>query len=159
MNAQHDLLEWIKEHKVCWELVPYYVFTSEGKIQVGFELDLYAQIDAQIRTNPGSTASEQIFEKLAHVARLSFPQDRRPTRYDIQVFDASFHYRKETKLKPEIQLTLLITHRQDFFHTVDECERRCAGEIEEHLKGLGVQRKIWTQRTSPNIPDCKSDVV
>ena len=148
MRTQTDLIEWIQQHKVCWELVPYYAIGRAGKIQVGFELDLFAQFESGAKPNPGCKQCEEVFHNLAEIGRLALPTDFRPTRYDFQQFDASFHLRTETKLKPEIQLTILIIHREGFFNPVDECERKCATEIQQRLKNMGVQRKVWSQRTA-----------
>ena len=43
MNAPTDLTKWIQEHKVCWDLLPYYAVDGGPRIQIGFELDLFAQ--------------------------------------------------------------------------------------------------------------------
>ncbi len=145
MTTQNDLNEWIREHKVCWELFPYYALGRGGRIQIGFELDLYAQHLPWVKTNPGCKECEEVFKKLEEIARLALPTEFRPTRYDIQPFDASFHIRPETKLKQEVQLTMLIIHREGYFDPLDECERRCAAEIQQHLKNLGVQSKVWSQ--------------
>ncbi len=146
MSTHTELHEWIKEHKVCWELFPYKPMGIDGRIQVGFELDLYAQHLPSTNANPGCKECEKVFKQLEQIAHLALPAEFRPTRCEIQQFDASFHLRPETKLKPEIQLTILIVHREGFFHPVDECERKCADEIQKHLKSIGVQRKVWSKK-------------
>ncbi len=79
------------------------------------------------------------------ITELVLPKDLRPTRYDIEQFDASFHFRPETKLKTDIRLTVLIVHRKGFFDPVDQCELRCSKEIQQNLKTIGVQRKVWSE--------------
>lgn len=144
MNTSKQFKEWIQKHKVCWEMLPYCSLTSEGKKQIGFELDLYAQFEDGVMANPGCSLCDQIFAKLRDIARLVLPKEHRPTRYDIQVFDAAFHYRPETNLKPEVQLTVLIVHRQNYLGPVDACESKCAREIQEGLRAAGVPRKVWS---------------
>ncbi len=148
MNTPTDFTKWIQEHKVCWELFPYYAMDNGERIQIGFELDLYAQHLPSVVADPGCKECEVVYKNLEQIARLALPTEFRPTKYDIQQFDASFHLRPETKLKPEIQVTILILHREGFFDPVDECERKCTDEIQKNLKNIGVQRKVWSQRTA-----------
>jgi hypothetical protein len=149
MNAPTDLTEWIQKHKVCWDLLPYYAVDGGPRIQIGFELDLFAQHLPSVVANPGCKECENVYKNLAQIARKALPTEFRPTKYEIQQFDASFHIRRETNLKTEIQVTVLIIHREGLFDPVNECERKCADEIEKHLKNMGVQRKVWLQRTAP----------
>lgn len=150
MESQSDLAEWIREHKVCWESLPHYEKGSDGKIQVGFEVYIYAQHPSSIKANPGCVKCVEVFKKLEHIARMVLPTEHRSARYEIQQFDASFHIRPEMKLKPEIQLAIFIIHREGYFDPVDDCERKCASEIQKHLKDLGIPRKVWSERTTQN---------
>jgi len=138
-----DIRQWIREHKVCWELSPYLIMKDDIKIQVGFELHLLAQHIPGENANPGCAKCQEIFVILQRLARIVLPKEIRPTQYEITSFDGSFHLRRENRMKEEVQLTLLITHRNGFFNPVDDCEQRCAGEIEKNLKDLGAQHGIW----------------
>ena len=146
MTAQNDLKEWVREHKVCWELLPYFEYNQSKKIQVGFELDLYAQHLPEVKADPGCMECQELFKKLQQIARLALPTEFRPTRYEIGPFDASFHIRRETNMKSEVQLRMLIIHREDLFNPVDDCERKCSAEIQQKLKDLGVQSRVWLTR-------------
>ena len=149
--SEPDLKEWIRQHKVCSELLPYFEMHESKKVQVGFELHLYAQHSPGVMANPGCKECQEVYKHLQQIARLALPQEFRPTRYEIEPFDASFHIRKETKMKSEVQLTMLIIHREGFFNPVDDCERRCLAEIQQKLKEIGVQSKIWLERRAQGI--------
>ena len=144
--SESDLKEWIRQHKVCSELLPYYEMNAGRKVQVGFELHLYAQHAPGVKANPGCSECQEVYKHLQQVAQLALPQEFRPTRYEVEAFDASFHIRRETNMKSEVQLSMLIIHREDFFNPVDDCERRCSAEIQQKLNELGVQPRVWLAR-------------
>ena len=75
----------------------------------------------------------------------AFPKEHRSTKYEVEPFDASFHLRAESEWAPEVQLTVHIVHREGYLRPLDECEKRCADEIQKALRGLGVQPKSWPQ--------------
>jgi len=44
----------------------------------------------------------------------------------------------------EVQLTAHIVHRDGYLRPLDECEKRCAEEIQLALRGLCVQPRTWS---------------
>lgn len=60
--------------------------------------------------------------------------------------------RAESAWKPEVQLTVHIVHREGYLSPLDECEKRCAEEIQTALRGLGVQPKSWSESLSAARP-------
>jgi len=145
MKPNPEITKWITEHKVCWELFPYFILVGDQTVEVGFELYLYAQHADSVRADPGCNECRKLYDRLQELAVLTLPQEHRPTRYEIEPFDSSFHIRPETKLKTEVQLKMLIIHREDFLRPVDNCERKCVKEIQQNLAALGVQPRIWSQ--------------
>ena len=75
----------------------------------------------------------------------AFPRDERPTRYEIEPFDVSFHLRSESAWTPEVQLAVHIIHGERYLRPVDDCDRRCAAEIQANLRRLGVQPQRWSE--------------
>lgn len=146
MSEMTTLKEWIQEHKVCWELLPYYMMSEGKKVQIGYELYLYAQHALNVKADPGCALCQKIFGELQQIAHLALPKEFRPTTFQIVPFDAAFHLRPETRMKNEVQLVLQIVHREGFFNQVDDCERRCSQEIENNLRELGVRSKAWPAR-------------
>jgi hypothetical protein len=119
---------------------------KDGKrVQVGFELHLFAQHEPEVKADPGCIKCQEVYAILREIARISMPRETRPTRYDIGVFDASFHLRPENNLKTEVQLTILIVHRSDFLEPVNHCEKKCIREIEENLRSLGIKQRVWSE--------------
>ena len=145
MKTQNsELQSWIREHKVCWELLPHWMSDRGNRVQVGFELNLFAQHGPSVLASPGCPKCQDLFRVLQQIAQAALPTENRPTRYEICPFDSSFHLRPETRMKNEVQLTLLLIHRENVLDPVDDCEHKCATEIEERLKELGAQRRVWS---------------
>jgi hypothetical protein len=112
---------------------------------VGFELRLFGQHGSGAHPSPGCAECVALHDKLRSIALAAFPKEHRPTRYDVEPFDASFHLRPETEWTPEVQLTVHIVHREGYLRPVDECEKRCSQEIQEALRVLGVQARAWSK--------------
>lgn len=151
MTQETPLIEWIAEHKVCWELLPYHVMSGGRRTQVGYELYLYAQHSTSVKADPGCIECQKVYTKLQQIAHLALPKEFRPTTYHIMPFDGAFHMRTETRMKYEVQLTLQIIHREGFLNQVDECERKCADEIERNLREMGARVKAWPDRLYPMV--------
>jgi len=138
--ANIDLTKWIYEHKVCWELSPYFAIVAEDrKEQIGFELDLFAQHSDRTDINPGCRKCEELYAGLQHIAISVLPHEKRPTAYEIEPFDAAFHLRLETKMKTEVQLKIVIRHHSDVLRPLDECEQKCCREIRLNLERLAFR--------------------
>lgn len=154
MSMEQTLRRWIRDHKICWELSPLVEMPDHQKVQVGYELRLFARHTAGVKADPGCHECVDLFEKLRAIAMSVLPREVRPTTYDVESFDASWHLRPETQWTPEVQLVLRIVHRGGYFRPADPCESRCAKEIQDRLRELGAQEKVWTDRPqrSPSIP-------
>ena len=138
------LKQWVRAHKVTWEISPWKEIVEHRPAAVGFELRLLARHDVHAHASPGCGECVLVYETLHELARQALPDVTRPTRYDIEPFDAKFHLRAQTEWAPEVQLAIHIVHRDGYLAPVDECESRCAEEIERGLEALGVQPKTWS---------------
>jgi len=145
MEPQATLEDWVRQHHVAWELGPWQEVVDHQRTTVGFELRLFGQHGAGAHPSPGCAECVALHGKLRAIALAAFPKEHRPTRYDVEPFDASFHLRPETEWTPEVQLTVHIVHREGYLRPVDECEKRCSQEIQDALRVLGVQAKAWSK--------------
>jgi hypothetical protein len=144
MEPVATLKEWVGQHRVTWELGPWQELVEHRPTTVGFELRLFGQHAPQAHPLPGCQECVSLHGKLRAIAAAAFPEERRPTEYEVEPFDASFHLRPESEWTPEVQLTVHIVHRHGYLRPVDECEKRCAEEIQKALRALGVQPKSWS---------------
>ena len=149
MAVEDTLRLWVGEHKVCWEIGPFVELDQHPnkapeRVQVGFELHLFARHSEGVKADPGCHECTGLFERLRALAEFTLPKENRPTHYEIAPFDGSFHLRPESEWVSEVQLTLRLVHERGYLEPVDDCEKRCAEEIQKALRGLGVQPKIWS---------------
>jgi hypothetical protein len=147
-TVESTLRRWIVDHEVCWELSPLTEITEHTKVQIGYELRLFARDAAGVRAGPGGPQSVGVYEMLRTIATSTLPREPRPTTCEIEPFDASWHLRPETRWSPEVQLVVRIIHQDGYFEPIDRCESRCAHEIEDGLRRLGAQERVWSDRTS-----------
>ena len=144
METEATLKEWVRQQRVTWELGSWQELVDHRATTVGLELRLFGRHEPHVHASPGCRECVSVFERLRAIALAAFPKEHRPTKYEVEPFDASFHLRPESEWKPEVQLTLHIVHREGYFRPLDECEKRCAEEIQKALRSLGVQPKSWS---------------
>ena len=148
MADEETLRNWVAEHKVCWDLSPLVELERPpnqppARVQVGFEVLLYGEHAQGLKPSPGCPECVTLYDKLRAIALFTLPKENRPSRYEISPFDHAFHLRPESEWVPEVQLTIRIIHGSDYFKGIDDCEKRCAEEIQGQLRALGAQPKAW----------------
>jgi hypothetical protein len=144
MEAEATLGHWVREHRVTWEIGPLQELVDQRPATVGFELRLFGRHDPDRQASPGCRECLSLHQRLRAIAAAAFPRDTRPTRYEIEPFDGSFHLRPESEWADEVQLTVRIVHGDGYLRPLDECEKRCAEEIQAALRRLGVQPRTWS---------------
>lgn len=145
MEEETTMKEWVRKHRVTWEIGPWQELAEHQVTTVGFELRLFGQHEPHVHASAGCDNCSLIFERLRAIARASFPKEHRPTTYEIEPSDASLHHRPESGLTPEVQLTVHIVHREGYLRPIDACEQRCAEEIKASLGALGARPKAWAE--------------
>ncbi len=143
-TSDRSLTDWVREHRVAWDMTPRFERHGDRLIHVGYDLTLFAQPSREAFPDPGGAESREIHEGLRRLADRVLPRDVAPVACAIDPFDASFRFRRESEWRPEVQLTVEILHAADVFGPADEVERRCGRRIEKALAGLGVQPHRWT---------------
>ena len=144
METDATIKEWVSRHKVTWEVGAFQELAEHQVTTVGFELRLFGQHEPGVHASAGCENCGPVFERLRAIALAAFPKEHRPTTYEIEPSDASLHHRPESGWTPEVELTVHIVHRENYLRPVDGCERRCAEEIQNSLRALGVQPKTWS---------------
>ena len=145
MEPEATLKDWIQQHHVTWELGTWQEQVDHHVTTVGFELRLFGQHGPHVHASPGCGECVPLYERLRAIALAAFPNEHRPTQYVIEPFHPALHMRPESAWAPEVQLTVHIVHRSGYLRPLDECERRCAEEIQKALRRLGVQAKSWSE--------------
>jgi hypothetical protein len=143
MEPESTVKDWVRQHRVTWEIGPSQELVEHRPQTVGFELRLFGRHEADVHASPGCQECVAVHNRRA-IAEATFPKEHRPTRYEIEPFEAAFRLRPESEWKPEVQLIVRIVHREGSLLPLDECEKRCAEEIQLALRGLGVQPRTWS---------------
>src|SRR3972149_5716673 len=104
MEAEATLEEWVRQHRVTWELGAWQELVDNRPTTVGFELRLFGQHGPHSGASPGGEQCVSLYEKLRPLALAVFPTEHRPTKYEVGPFAASLHLRPESEWKPEVQL-------------------------------------------------------
>lgn len=151
MEPETTLKDWVRQHHVTSELGPWKELVEHRPVTVGFELRLFGQHSPHSGASPGCGECVALYRKLRAIAFAAFPREHRPTKYEVAPFDAALHLRPESQWTPEVQLAVRLVHREGYLGPLDECEKRCAGEIQEALRGLGVQPKTWSASRAATI--------
>jgi len=144
-NTNEDLGTWIRHHRVTWEMAPWLEMVDHTPASIGFELRLFARHEQHDHPSPGCGLCLGLYQRLRQVAQAALPREHRPTQYQIDPYDASFHLRPEAEWSPEVQLAIHIVHREGYLRPVDDCEKKCAEEIRSNLGRLGVQARTWSE--------------
>jgi hypothetical protein len=141
---EDTLRAWIQEHRVCWELSPRFELHGPRRLQVGFDLTLFARHPDTFEDKPGCEACWRHYETLREIALAVLPKSGHPMFCQVAPFDAAVHLRSETSWTLEIELTVAILHRGATFAEVDADDRRCVGAIQEELRKLGARPRMWS---------------
>lgn len=144
MTSDATLAAWVREHRVTWELGPLQEMVDHRLATVGLELRLFAQHSDGVHPTPGCSECVSLHDKLRAITLAALPHERRASWCQLAPFDAAFHLRPESEWRPEVELTVRITHRNGSPRPLDDNEKRCADEVQQALRELGVQPKRWT---------------
>lgn len=143
--TEETLKEWVRQHQVTWEVSAEREMVDGGSLQVvGYEVRLYGLVPTE-GGSPGGEDCVATFDRLHAIAVASVPQDGGHTRCEVERFDSSLHMRPDSEWRPEIELTIRLTHRRAYSTPPDASDKRVANAIEERLRRLGAQPGRWTK--------------
>jgi hypothetical protein len=137
-----ELKQTAAQDGVCYEVWPEYEISHGEKVMIGFSLELYgAESHDSSKLMPGCRRCIETYCVLRRIAEWILPKDERSSRYELSPFDGSLHAAKTRSFRPEVELSIKILHRHDYFRPVDDCRERCMKEMEEKLRQLGIRRE------------------
>jgi len=135
---------WAEENKAAWELVPLIEMHRGARVQVGFELELYARIPTGIPPDAERRdAVVGIWDRLRQIAESLAPEEPKDDRLEVDPFDAAGRLRPETGFAPEVLLKARIFHASDYFEPTGADERQHLRPLEERLHELGLRQRTW----------------
>ncbi|GJL53063.1 MAG: hypothetical protein NPIRA02_01950 [Nitrospirales bacterium] len=134
----------VQDHRVCWEVLPEQIpVKDEAPLKVGFDLMLYGTHAVGEHHTPGCEKCKQIYRDLRKIANWVIPEEERPSRYEISIYESAIGYNRIRDNRPDVKLTIRILHRSEYDRPVDDCEIACLIDMKTKLSLLGVQERHW----------------
>ena len=143
-NNTKVLADLVRQFRVCWEVSPVYTYVKQERKEVGFVLELYGTHEPWVEhPEAGCDHCLRVFHALQTIAEGVLPQEYRPSRSDLGIYDQALHYARKRAERPDVVLPIKITHREGYERPVDECENRCLTEIKQGLREIGAYEGRW----------------
>jgi hypothetical protein len=145
MSNEASIEELIQRHQVCWEVWPLVDYDAAGtRTQVGFEVDLFG-VHAGEAPQPSAEAAENVavYEALARIAQRVLPDGLADIDCSVEAYDASIHATRKRRYREDVQLQILVRHKNDVTRVMDEGEAEGVRRIEEALRALGARKDAW----------------
>lgn len=135
--ALHDIRYEVRPHEDVVRLED-----QAERVKNGFDLELHGTHDhGHTSLTPGCEHCAGTYTDLRRIAEWILPKEERPSIYDIEAFDHSLHSARSPKPRFEVELRIRIHHRHGWDQPIDECEKKCLGEMEAKLREIGVRRR------------------
>ena len=144
MTTETDHEAWARTHRACFELTPLVEMRGSERIQVGFNVDLYARlpIDNELSEAPTQPAVE-IWRHLKTLLETAARGGYGDARLEVDQMRSGAIMRPENKLEPEVNLRGRVFHAEHYFSAVTEEERALLPSFEERLRALGLKAGTW----------------
>ena len=145
------LRELVARCRVCYEVWPEWATVWGARTQIGYRLELcgageHGEAQGDDRPVPGCWRCRRTYDDLRKIAEWVMPREERPSRYEVEGFDRSWHVApKQRRSRSEIVLAVKILHRSDVNRPLDVCEQRCLGEMRAKLAELGVAEGAYRE--------------
>jgi len=144
VTTETDTEAWAREHQACFELTPLVEMRGSERIQVGFNVDLYARFPMQKERGEERTqAAVDIWTHLKTILETAAKGGRGEARFEIDQMRTAAIMRQENKLQPEVNLRGRVFHADDYFAPVTSEERSRLPSFEERLRALGLRVRNW----------------
>ncbi len=135
---------WAQQVKAAWEVSPLVEMERGTQVQVGFELELYARIPAEVPlSGEGEDAGEAIWDRLREIAESLLPLAGADARLEVDPFEAASRLRPETQFAPEVLLSARLFHGSDLLAPVQSGDRERLKPVEDRLLELGLKARSW----------------
>jgi hypothetical protein len=136
-----QIAEFVRTHHVHFDVKPESAVRGAERVNVGFEVKLWAMHARGARVLPGCPKCSDLAGELRRVAEWAIPNEHRPTRVVIEPFQRALYDSKEVAGADEIAMSIRLIHREGYELPIDACEERCLKEIRERLRALKAQER------------------
>ena len=135
---------WAQQARAAWEVTPLLEQRKDERIQVGFELSLFARMPTDVPPGPERQAAvERLWDRLREIAESLLPLAGADGRLEVDPFEAAARLRPETQFAPEILLSARLFHGADLLVPIEEGDRERLKPLEDRLHELGLKARSW----------------
>jgi hypothetical protein len=138
--SRPDWAEWTRAHKVSFEIQPLVEVHKGEKVQVGFEVNLYAQMPMDAPPAEARQRNLAIWQTLREMLQSVVGQGSENARLDVGPLRTAAKLRPETGHTPEVELSARVVRRSATFEPVPEDARNRLGFLEDGLLAIGFHR-------------------
>jgi hypothetical protein len=139
-SPRPDWVEWARTHKACFEIQPLVEVHKGEKLQVGFELFLYAQMPMNAPAAEARPRNLAIWQTLREMLESVVGPANEAARLDVGPLRTAAKLRPETGHAPEVELTARVVRRGSTFEPVPADARDRLAFVEDGLLAIGFHR-------------------
>ncbi len=139
MPTDAETQQWARANKASWELRPLVEMHEGQRVQVGFELELYARLPDL--SSEEESPMEALWNRLREIAESLPAVLAKGARIEVEPFEAADRLRPETGFAPEVMLQARLFHAADYFAPVGEADRQQLKLLEGRLSALGLRQR------------------
>ncbi len=139
MPTDAETQQWARATRASWELRPLVEMHEGRRVQVGFELDLYARLPDL--SSQEESPMEALWQRLREIAESLPALLATGARIEVEPFEAADRLRPETGFAPEVMLQARLFHAADYFAPVGEADRQQLKLLEGRLSALGLRQR------------------
>jgi hypothetical protein len=144
VTAENDFEAWARTRQACFELTPLTEMRGSERLQVGFNVDLYALLNMD--TDRGEERGKVFLEtwtKLKAILQAAIRDIETGARMEVEPMRLAAVMRQENKLQPEVNLRARVFHGDNYFAAVTLEERNQVPVLEEKIRMLGLRQGKW----------------
>lgn len=143
LQAETDLREWIRTHRVTWERQPRPELDTSRRLEVRYDLALYACQPVETYSPPGSPRWRELHDGLHELAAAAVAAsgDGSPESVDVAPFAPLVVMRPESGWVPEVEVDVEL--RSPLLPLRAPAPAGRFRALEAALERLGVQRGAW----------------
>jgi hypothetical protein len=129
------LRAFARDHGVSAEIRPHYDVRDHRCVQTGFDLTLLTARPPGCAGDPGCAECERVHAALRDVALAVLPAG---WGHAVEPFEAAFHYRRETRWRPEIETVVEMLPPGPSPASVRTADSTALAAVRRGLRELGI---------------------
>ena len=143
-KTEAEWAAWAKESRVCFQATPLVELQGHERVQVGFNLTLYAAVSRTAAAgDERREAARKVKEEMREFLEQAVANHESVARTEVQPSGMEFVLRPENELRPEVSTTLRIFHADEYMKSVTADEREGLSRFEKRLMAMGLRQGHW----------------